>query len=119
MTRSDRVNRAGLIASEVACDVRVPGLLAQLVERLVYTQLVAGSSPAQSTMRSSPWESGPLWGVSAIPVFRDERAGFDSRRRARHCSRAEMGAVERCGLASTGFSWACFRQGYSFGMRAT
>ena len=24
-----------------------------------------------------------------------------------------MGDVERCGLASTGFSWACFRQGYS------
>ena len=46
------------------------GLLAQLVERLVYTQLVVGSSPAQSTMRSSQWESGPLWGVqchSGVP----------------------------------------------------
>ena len=32
-------------------DSRTPhfGLLAQLVERLVYTQLVVGSSPAQST----------------------------------------------------------------------
>lgn len=50
---------------------------------------------------------------SAIPVFRDDRAGFDSRRRARHCSRAETCAVKRCGLASTGFSWARFRQGYS------
>ena len=32
-------------------DSRAPhfGLLAQLVERLVYTQLVAGSSPARST----------------------------------------------------------------------
>lgn len=98
-------------------DSRTPhfGLLAQLVERLVYTQLVVGSSPAQSTMRSSPWESGPLWGVSAIPVFRDERAVFDSQRRAQRCLRAETGAVGRCGLASTGFSWACFRQGYSFG----
>lgn len=70
MTRSDRVNRAGLIAREVACDVRVSGLLAQLVERLVYTQLAVGSSPAQSTMRSSQWESGPLWGVqchSGVP----------------------------------------------------
>lgn len=50
---------------------------------------------------------------SAIPVFRDDRAGFDSRRRARHCSRAETCAVKRCGLASTGFSWARCRQGYS------
>lgn len=36
--RSDRVNRAGLIAREVACDVRVSGPLAQMGERLVYTQ---------------------------------------------------------------------------------
>lgn len=38
VTRSDRVNRAGLIAREVACDVRVSGPLAQMEERLVYTQ---------------------------------------------------------------------------------
>lgn len=50
---------------------------------------------------------------SAIPVFRDDRAGFDSQRRAQHCLRAETCAVKRCGLASTGFSWARFRQGYS------
>ena len=84
-----------------------------MAEHRHHTPRVTGSSPVRSTMRSSQWESGPLWGVSAIPVFRDERAGFDSQRRAQHCSRAEMGAVERCGLASTGFSWARFRQGYS------
>ena len=86
------------------------------MERLFCTQEVAGSIPVRSTMRSSQWESGPLWGVqchSGVPVFRDDRAGFDSRRRARHCSRAETCAVKRCGLASTGFSWARFRQGYS------
>ncbi len=90
-----------------------------MVEHRHHTPRVTGSIPVRSTMRSSQWESGPLFGVfSAIPVFRDDRAGFDSRRRARHCSRAETCAVERCGLASTGFSWARFRQGYSFGMRA-
>ena len=59
-------------------DSRTPhfGLLAQLVERLVYTQLVVGSSPAQSTMRSSPWESGPLWGCHCHPGILRGDAGW-------------------------------------------
>ena len=67
-----------------------------------HTPRVAGSSPARSTMRSS---NGRVPGAGSC--------GFESRRRARHCSRATMVKSVRWGLIAPVASWSRCRQGYS------
>ena len=45
-----------------------PGRLAQLVERLLYTQDVGGSSPSPPTRRASGWKHAPRATIIGVPI---------------------------------------------------